>query len=132
MFEYLGYHRIMSIEYCRGSSGRSVGAQELWETLHKRFGERFHAVLRSSPFPIPRLPKELLSRMGIGDAILSIESVGESKADEDAISKQEGSRGNGCVKAIVEEEGEDDWDMVLEAPTMRLMDFLDREGWMMM
>lgn len=132
MFEYLGYHRIVSIEYCRRSSSRSLGAHELWEGLYKRFGERLHAVLRSSPFPIPRLPKELLSRMDIGDAILMIESVGDAKADEDGISKQEGSRGNGCVNAALKEEGEDDWDMVLEAPTMRLLDFLDREGWVMM
>ena len=130
MFEYLGYHRIVSIKYCRRSSSRSLVAQELWEMLHKRFGERFHAVLRSSPFPIPRLPRELLSRMDIGDAILTIESAGESEADEDAIPKQEGSRSNGCVKAVIKEEREDGWDMMLEAPTMRLTDLLDREGWM--
>ena len=126
MFEYLEYHRIVSIEYCRRSSSRSVGAQELWERFHKRFGERFQSFSSSTQ---PIFSKEMLSRLGLEDAILTIESVEESSAEEDAIPKQEGNGGNGCVKTVIREEGDEDWDMV---PKMRLINLVDRDGWMMM
>ena len=132
MFEYLGYQRIASIEYYRRSCNKGVSAHELSQRLHKRYGERFHAVPRFNPFRMPKLHKELLRGLGIEHAVLKIESVEESETNEDTIPGQQGSRGNGCVKAVIKEEGEDDWDMVPDAPTVRLMDFLDREGWMMM
>ena len=129
MFEYLGYQRIVSIEYYRRSCTRGLGAHEVSERLHNWFGELYQ---RISSSPMPRIPKAMLSYLKIEDAILTIESVEESKAEEDAIPKQEGSGGNGCVKAVIREEGDDDWDMVPEAPTMRLINLLERDGWMMM
>ncbi len=128
MFEYLGYHRIVSIEYYPKSSAKSLRAQALSERLYERFNERFSAVPRFSRFPMLRAPREWLSPLAIEHAILTIESVEEPKADEDAIPKQQGSRGKGRVKAVIKEEGEDDWVMVPEPLTSELVKLLNGDG----
>lgn len=114
MFEYLGYHRIVSIKYYTKSLTKSLGAQELSEWLCARCNERFPVVPKLSHFPMPRAPREWLNCSGIDHAIVTIESVEEPQADEDAIPKQQGSRDKAHVKAATKEDGDDDWVMVPE------------------
>ena len=121
MFEYLGYHRIVSIAYYPRSSTKTLSAQQLWERLYESYHERFPAVPRLSRLPMPRAPGEWLNRLGIEHALLSIESVEEPKADEDAIPKNQGSRGKGRVKAVIKEERDHDWVMVSEPLTSELV-----------
>ena len=141
MFQYLGYHRIVSIEYYVRSRALRLGAHEFPERLHKRFGELFQRVSSS---PMPRLSKKFLDRFGMEDATLKLVSVEESKTEEgatsnfqnvedskteeDAIHKERGSGDKDSVRPVVREEWWDEWDMV---PEMRLMGSLDRDGWMM-
>ena len=117
IFEYLGYHRIVSIEYYARSSTRSLSAQELPERLYERYNEPFSTVPRISRFPTRRTPREWLDHLDIDHAVLTIESVEAPKADEDTIPQQQGRRGKGRVKAGIEEEGEDGWVMVPEPLT---------------
>ena len=141
MFQYLGYHRIVSIEYFVRSYALRLSAHEFPERLHKRFGELFQRVSSS---PMPRLSKKLLSRFGMEDATLKLvsveefkteegatsklQNVEESKTKEDTIPKQEGSGVNGSVRPVIRHEWWNEWDMVDE---MRLMSSLDRDGWVM-
>lgn len=114
MFEYLGYHRIVSIEYYLRFSNQVLGAQELWERLYERYDERYSAGSRLSRLPMTRAPREWLSRLGIEHAVLTIKSVEDPEADEDAIPKQQGSRGKARVKAVMKEDGEEDWVIVAQ------------------
>lgn len=111
----------MSIEYYLSSYARTLGAHEIAERLIKWLGERFRGY---STTHLPRLSKAFLSRLGIKDAMLKLESVEESKAEENTIPEQERSGGNGSVEAVIREEGDDEWVMV---PEMRLMDLLDKD-----
>ncbi len=121
MFEYLGYHRIASIEYYPRSSTKSLGAQELTERLLEKYNEELPAVPRLSRFPMLRAPWNWTSRLDIEHAILTIESVEAPKADKDAIPKQQERRDKGRVKFVIEENEENDWVMEPEPLTMELV-----------
>ena len=128
IFEYLGYHRIVSIEYHPGSSTKSLAAQELPVWLCDRYNERFPVVPKLSRFPMRQAPKDWLSRSGIEHAILTIESVEEPKSDQGAIRNQRGSRGRGHAKVITKEEEINDWIMLPESLTSKLWELPNEAG----
>ena len=121
MFEYLGYHRIVSIEYHPRSSTQSLGAQELPESLHERYNDGLPAIPRLSRFPMVRTSREWLSHLDIEPAVLTLENVEALKADEDATARQQGHCGKDREKAEIKEEGQDDWVLVSESLTMELV-----------
>ena len=128
MFEYLGYHHIVSIEYHPGSSTKSLAAQELSKSLCKMYNERYPVVTRINRFPMPRAPREWLSRLGIEHAILTIESVEEPRSDQGAIRKQQGSCGRGLAKVVTKEEEIYDGIIVPESLTSKLWELPDGDG----
>ena len=114
MFEYLGYHSIVSIEYYSGSPTRWLGAQELSEKLCEIYNESFPPWHRVSRFPMPRAPREWLSRLGIEHAILTIESLEASKLDENVIPRQQGTCGRCRAEAVTKMKEVYDWIVVPE------------------
>ena len=122
MLEYLGWHSIVSIEYYTGSSTKWLGAQELSEKLCEIYNESFPPWHRVSRFPMPRAPREWLSRLGIEHAILTIESLEASKLDEGAIPRQQGTSDRGRAEAVTKMEEVYDWIMVPESLASELVE----------
>ena len=128
MFEYLGYHSIVSIEYYTGSSTKWLGAQELSEKLCEIYNESFPPWHRVSRFPMPRAPREWLCRLGIEHAILTIESLEASKSNEGAIPRQQGASDRGRVEAVNKMKVVYDWIVVPEFLAPELVELRNEDA----
>ena len=122
IFEYLGYHSIVSIEYYTGSSTKWLGAQELSEKLCEIYNESFPPWHRVSRFPMPRAPREWLSRLGIEHAILTIESLEASKLDEGAIPRPQGTCDRCRAEAVTKMKEVYDWIVIPESLASELVE----------